>query len=278
MSDHDIAAQDLERPRGLTALIDALAKKRHLLLALYALVFTAYLTSAGLFNPFIIADICYNLVQVLRGVEDEWVWAIELDIEFEIWKVLVPAAFVALQVGFLWGGGRIRIGGGRVRFRKVAVSIVIISGLAALLTFSAFALIIEFGNLDEDIIFETDFIFPGILIGSWIAWFVIITLSRGQGDHAQTLARPLSVLLAGSWIEFGVALPVELAKRDEECPCAVGSWIALVTVIPIIIWSFGPALYLLYLREKRLDEESPGRARRILARKSSRRTAEEPAQ
>jgi hypothetical protein len=278
MSDHDIAAQDLERPRGLTALIDALAKKRHLLLALYALVFTAYLTSAGLFNPLIVADICYNLIQVLRGVEDKWDWAVEPDSEFEIWNVLYPAAFVALQAGFLWGGGRIRIGGGRVRFRKVALSIVIISGLAALLTFSAIALIIEFGNIDEDKIYGTDFVVPGILIGSWIGWFVIIILSRGQGDHAQTLARPLAVLLAGSWLEFGVALPVELAKRDEECPCAVGSWIALVTVIPIIIWAFGPALYLLYQREKRLDEQSPGRARRILARKSSRRTAEEPAQ
>ena len=132
--------------------------------------------------------------------------------------------------------------------------------------------------MDKDALFDTDWTLPGILIGSWIAWFVIIILSRGQGDHARTLSRPLSVLLAGSWIEFGVALPVELAKRDEECPCVVGSWIALVIVIPIIIWAFGPALYLLYLREKRLDEESPGRARRILARKSSRRTAEEPAQ
>ncbi len=79
-----------------------------------------------------------------------------------------------------------------------------------------------------------------MLIGSWIAWFVIITLLRGQGDHARTLARPLSVLLAGSWIEFGVALPVELAKRDEDCPCAVGSWIALVTVIPISSGPSGP--------------------------------------
>ena len=142
MSDHDIAALDPERPRGINALIDELAQKRHLLLALYALVFTAYLTSAGLYNPVIIADICYNLVQVLRGVEDKWEWAIDLDIEFQIEKIIFPAAFVALQVGFLWGGGRIRIGGGRVRFRKVAVSVVIISGLAALLTFGAFALIV----------------------------------------------------------------------------------------------------------------------------------------
>ncbi len=69
-----------------------------------------------------------------------------------------------------------------------------------------------------------------------------------------------------------------LATEDGRLIRLVGSWIALVIVIPIIIWAFGPALYLLYLREKRLDEESPGRARRILARKSSRRTAEEPAQ
>ncbi len=278
MSDNDITALDPDRPRGITALIDELARKRHLLLALYALVFTAYLTSAVLYGPFLIGDICYNLVQVLRGVEDKWVWAIEPDIEFQIEYILFPAAFVALQVGFLWGGGRIRIGGGRVRFRRVALSIVIISGLAALMTFAAIALVAEFGSLDLGNLFDIDLALPVVLIGSWIAWFVIITLLRGQGDHARTLARPLSVLLAGSWIEFGVALPVELAKRDEDCPCAVGSWIALVTVIPIIIWAFGPALYLLYLRERRLDGESPGRARRILARKSSRRTAEEPAQ
>ena len=278
MSDGDNVVLVPEQPRGISALVDELAKKRHLLLALYALVFTAYLTSAGIYGPFLFGDICYNVVQLLRGVQDEWVWAFDPYSEFEAENLIIPAAFVTLQVGFLWGGGRIRIGGGKVRFRKVAVSIAIISGLAALLTFAAIMLIVEFSNLDKDNLFGSEYSFLGFLIGSWIAWFVIVILLRGQGDHARTLSRPLAVLLAGSWIEFGVALPVELAKRDEDCPCFVGSWIALVTVIPIIIWAIGPALYLLYLRERQLNEENPGRARRILARKSSRKTAGAPAQ
>lgn len=278
MSGDDTPVLDRDQSKGLTALVDELAQKRHLLVGIYGVVLAAFLVAVGLFGPWLIGDVCYNLVQVLRGGEDEWIWAMgEPEIEYDVFNIGLVVAFVLLQVGFVWGGGRVRVDGKRVGFRRVALSIVIISGLAALLTFAAVVLGAEIVNLGRGLAFEDLSVTLQVVLASWVVWFFIIVLVQGQRDQSETLSRLISVLLAGSWIEFAVALPVELAKRDEDCPCVVGSWIALLIVVPIIIWTIGPALYLLYLREKRLNRENPGRSRRVLVRKTVRPATEEPA-
>ena len=69
-----------------------------------------------------------------------------------------------------------------------------------------------------------------------------------------------------------LALAVEVAvrPRSDQCPCATGSYLTLIFVVPVMLWSIGPALYFLYLREKNMTLQHPGHARRILARKSKR--------
>jgi hypothetical protein len=109
-----------------------------------------------------------------------------------------------------------------------------------------------------------------VMLWSWVPWLLIGWRCVRSVDHHTALSRLLTILLAGSWIEFTVALPIDLAirTRTKQCPCSSGSWFGLLLCVPILLWTVGPAIYLLYLRERRLSEKSPLRARRILAKKS----------
>jgi len=96
-------------------------------------------------------------------------------------------------------------------------------------------------------------------------------LARGV-PRETALGRMIALVLAGSWIEFMVALPVELVTRDrtKDCPCASGSWVALVCAGPLLLWSIGPGIFLLYRYEWQRTQEDPLHARRVLQRKSHR--------
>ncbi len=126
--------------------------------------------------------------------------------------------------------------------------------------------LLDIGSLGEDAEFVSWLVFV------WAIWVVLaLVMYRGK-DQETVLRRLANGLLAGSWIEFLVALPVDIAirQRADSCPCSTGSWVALVCAVPIMMFAFGPALFLLYLREVELGRIEPRRAMRILLHKSRR--------
>ena len=130
----------------------------------------------------------------------------------------------------------------------------------------------EAGTFDFDIesfFSDNDYIMFGLIL-VWLVWVVLTAIIYRRHDHESVLRRLTSCLLAGSWIEFLVALPVDIAirQRADSCPCDTGSWAALMVSIPIMMFAFGPAMFLLYLREVELGRDSPRRATRILLHKS----------
>jgi hypothetical protein len=110
------------------------------------------------------------------------------------------------------------------------------------------------------------------MIGVWVIWLIIGFIAFRGLDRMTALSRLVKILLAGSWIEFCVALPVDIAirRRAADCPCATGSRLALVTCIPVLFWVIGPGLFLLYLRELLISRAKPLRTLRILGRRSRR--------
>jgi hypothetical protein len=68
------------------------------------------------------------------------------------------------------------------------------------------------------------------------------------------VARLIRGLIAGSVLELFVAVPI-YATRQEECYCARGSYAGLVFGTTILLWAFGPGVFLLFVKEKHRREK-----------------------
>ena len=101
--------------------------------------------------------------------------------------------------------------------------------------------------------------------GMWCLWLVVaIRLMRGGKE-----SRLVRLLYVGSWVEFGVVLPIHLGQ-DRSCICATGSWAGLLVGVPLLLWTTGPAIWLLFRHERRMALGNPTMARDILREKTSR--------
>ncbi|MPY71552.1 MAG: hypothetical protein GEU92_15870 [Alphaproteobacteria bacterium] len=263
-----------DRDGPLSGVVDLLVRRRHLLLTLYLLLIAGSAVLLGVFGVDSLITACHGLFRFLRGDEAP----------FEIVKreggmdaatlAVTAGVFFGLQAAFLWGGGRIGVGRKGTPWYKVALSVAVIAALAALLTLAALLLFMQFlltDSVDKTLDKAPEFVLPVVLGTSWIAWLAVAALQFRGRDQRSALSRLAGGLLAGSWVEFALALPVDIAvrARHENCPCFTGSWLALLIVIPVMIWSLGPALYLMYLRERAKAGADPGRPRRILRAKSA---------
>lgn len=196
-------------------------------------------------------------------------------------NALTVGVFVGLQLVFISGVGRIRIRRDPAPPWKLTASIAVFALFIGLATWATVAGCLQMMDRIDAASGRAGFnMFGGAsgmaaLTGSWLFWLGVgWALARGV-PRDTALGRMIMLLFAGSWIEFAVALPVELVTRDrtKDCPCASGSWIALVVAGPLLLWAIGPAVVLLYRHEWLRTLEDPAHARRVLQRKSRRSLA-----
>ncbi len=83
----------------------------------------------------------------------------------------------------------------------------------------------------------------------WIFWSVIFVVYLRQGDHYNWAGKIIRGLITGSVLELFVAVPIYTTRQDE-CYCARGSYAGLVFGGTVLLWAFGPAIFLLFIREK----------------------------
>ena len=88
----------------------------------------------------------------------------------------------------------------------------------------------------------------------WIFWSVIFVVYLWQGGHYNWAGKIIRALIAGSILELFVAVPI-YATRQDECYCARGSYAGLVFGGTVLLWAFGPAIFLLFIREKHRREK-----------------------
>jgi len=88
----------------------------------------------------------------------------------------------------------------------------------------------------------------------WCFWSVIFCIYRRQSDHYTWAGRVVRGLIAGSVLELFVAVPV-YATGQDDCYCARGSYAGLVFGGTVLLWAFGPGVFLLFIREKQRREK-----------------------
>lgn len=191
----------------------------------------------------------------------------------------VITAYVFSQAVVLWGVGAVNVQR-RSHSGRTTAAICFTTAIGGLVAIGALCLLVvatqtasnQFGNAP---LFEWLFVqrlsLVWMIVSGWLLWLVLAAIYWFGRDRSRVVQRLVRALLATSWIEFSLALPIDIAARNREsCFCAIGSYVTLLVAFPVLIWSVGPALYLLYLRERELSLALPGRARKVLRQKSRR--------
>ncbi|RLI98442.1 MAG: hypothetical protein DRP08_08145 [Candidatus Aenigmatarchaeota archaeon] len=102
--------------------------------------------------------------------------------------------------------------------------------------------------------FSLGYIFLLIPLGLWCFWSVIMCIYWRQSDHYTWAGKVVRALIAGSILELFVSIPV-YATHQDDCYCARGSYTGLVFGSTVLLWAFGPGVFLLFLREKHRREK-----------------------
>jgi len=101
--------------------------------------------------------------------------------------------------------------------------------------------------LSTHLIFQIPFLLIPLFL--WCFWSVVFCIYLRQSDHYTWVGKIIRGLIAGSILEMFVAIPV-YATHQEECYCARGSYAGLIFGTTVLLWAFGPAVFLLFIREK----------------------------
>jgi hypothetical protein len=210
---------------GLKPILSLMASHRRILITVYLVVLATF--AAG----FVFTG------NSLFGEPRSWSF---LPVSDMLECFLILLAFLALQALFLWGGGRIRLKMKPVRFRKIGISYIIFAVLMLIVTFGTCA---SFWGMATILQPSAPFVPQpflaslALVLAGWLCWLVVGWLALKHVDKPTALSHLIVIILGGSWVEFAAAFPIELSTRShaEDCPCAVPSFFALITCIPILV-------------------------------------------
>ena len=189
-------------------------------------------------------------------VAGRWVW-----LGLYAAGVLVPlAVLVGTQALFLFGAPHLRRPRGRHR-RAMWVSLAVGGALATLLTLGLVFTLLNLVGRWTDAARYAGFGGggPGPLVLAvpvlltWAAWVGVFgLLFAGEWyDWFRGFRRLYATLVAGTWLELLVTLPVDAQVRKRtSCWCDEGTFFALVIGGSMAVWTFGPGIALLFLTRR----------------------------
>jgi len=142
--------------------------------------------------------------------------------------------------------------------KPLAPSIIVAAAMSALLSTGFIALLMELPNWWEPVMDPEHHgqlcIWAGMLI-LWGVWAAIFFAYFKQGDHYTKFGKVIRGLVAGSFLEIVIAIPVHIwAARQRECYCCRGTYTTLIVAGTVLFWAFGPGIIILFMREKHRRE------------------------
>jgi hypothetical protein len=173
---------------------------------------------------------------------------------------VVSSVFFAMQALLLSGAPHFRWPRPRRR-RWMAVSLAAGALMAGLLTFGFVATLTSLSNHTIKWInaFGPDWAVWLTVIGvPWLFWLAVFTL-LWSGPWLGKFRRMYRLLLAGTWLEMLITVPVDVAVRKRtQCYCDEGTFFSLMIGITMIFWTFGPGVVLLFFSVRGRHEHPAG--------------------
>ena len=98
----------------------------------------------------------------------------------------------------------------------------------------------------------------GVVI--WCVWAILFYRSSRGVEPSDLISRQCRLMLRGSILELLIAVPTHIVARSRDYCCAgVMTFIGITLGISVMLFSFGPAVFFLYVeRWRRLHPEPAG--------------------
>jgi hypothetical protein len=91
---------------------------------------------------------------------------------------------------------------------------------------------------------------------SWVFWGVVLFLYTRRVDRYRVLRRIVGAVLAGSLVELLIAALIHnVVSKRPGCFVGIQTAMAVFAGLCVMLWAMGPAVILLFLREKRRRQE-----------------------
>lgn len=170
--------------------------------------------------------------------------------------------FAALSIGvFVWAGVMglaqaallvvpVRIAGRRPVTRRWLVWPIIAAVLLLLLMVGAMYLAVgEFLANTEGVDESTTTIVFCVMGAFWLLWTFLFGFYCGNREPKTFMSRLVKSLLAGSILELLVAVPTHVIARVRDYCCAgFGTFWGLATGLSVMLFAFGPGVFMLFVR------------------------------
>ena len=90
---------------------------------------------------------------------------------------------------------------------------------------------------------------------SWIVWSLLLFIYCQGWERFTVIGKLTGLIFAGSLASFLVAIPAHIiVSRRPGCFVGLFTALGIASGVYVMFWSFGPAILLLFLREKRRFE------------------------
>jgi hypothetical protein len=176
-----------------------------------------------------------------------------LDAGNEIALPLLAGALLGAQGLMILGTGTVQLCR-PIRRRRLLLPVICASFMFTVLAAGFFAAICELFYLDQND-WPWALIFLVTMGASWISWGVLMwNHTRGLGRY-KMLSRLTSYLLAGSLAELLATVPAHMiVSRRPGCMVGLGTMLGILAGLSVMLASFGPAIFLLFLRPRHRAE------------------------
>ena len=87
---------------------------------------------------------------------------------------------------------------------------------------------------------------------SWIVWSLLLFIYTQGGERVTVIGKLTGLIFAGSLATLLVSIPAHIiVSRRPGCFVGLFTALGIASGILVMFWSFGPAILLLFFREKR---------------------------
>ena len=171
-----------------------------------------------------------------------------------LWATLaVLIATFLSQYLFIFGAGTINLCK-PVKKQRLIIPIAIAGFMLSVLGISFIIPLIELFNIDISNWWTggTDTLVCYTILGiSWLVWGVYFFIKLRNTSRYKATASLLSLVAVSNILQLLVSLIAHyIVRRRGECLAGIFTSIGIIGGIIVMVWSFGPAILFLFLREK----------------------------